>query len=450
MKFKLFLLSSMIIIAMIGFASANLEIFGGNKSNYINLGASNICASICTNLNVSAIFNETDPIQPWTNDSSQIFPKLGFPQTIKTTTTQTNLGFLVDGNVTDGFVTQGTTDLSAIANAFSFGATDSFQPTSTGKEYWGFLSGSYLNSNVNVDEFIGFLSSQFATIAQGRKFTGAVTNFTYYDAEPYWAVNGTAINFAIYKSKPIQKLSGNITNLYGLWLPDINAGDTINYAIKTGLGKVIFGDNVTAPNICYSNGTNCFTSGVNGLNIFFKNESNTLAFNVIFNNGTLKLKSPLTNFSATIINSPGAIKNNTWTIPSGNDDTFVGASSLTSGTYVPVISANINVDVNVTMTTANYIIVGSLATVSGRFTADPTLITTATSFEVSLPSASSFTNVYDAAGTAVSGNVSSMSAEVIGVPRDPGATAKIQWKSTDITLQTWSYIYQYRIQASLA
>jgi hypothetical protein len=38
---------------------------------------------------------------------------------------------------------------------------------------------------------------------------------------------------------------GNITNFWGIKLPDIDGGSTINRAIETGAGEVLFGDQVT-------------------------------------------------------------------------------------------------------------------------------------------------------------------------------------------------------------
>lgn len=168
-----------------------------------------------------------------------------------------------------------------------------------------------------------------------------------------------------------------------------------------------------------------------------------------FNDGKLAVRNPANTKSVTI--KAGAQTSDiTWTFPVSGNDTFVGASTLSSGSYTPTVTNSTNTDTAVTVTGANYTLNNGLVTVSGRFTADPTTPATATSFELSVPIASSFTNVYDAAGTAVCGNIASMCAEIIGVPRDPGATAKIQWKATDVTSQTWSYIYQYRITPSSA
>lgn len=119
------------------------------------------------------------------------------------------------------------------------------------------------------------------------------------------------------------------------------------------------------------------------------------------------------------------------------------AVNVTSGVYTPTRSAEANLDSNVTMTEAQYMRVGDVVTVSGRFTADPTLTATTTSFEITLPVASNLGAAEDVAGTATCGNIVSMCAEVIGVVAND--TAKVQWKATDVTSQTWAYIFSYQI-----
>lgn len=117
--------------------------------------------------------------------------------------------------------------------------------------------------------------------------------------------------------------------------------------------------------------------------------------------------------------------------------------NLASGVYTPTRSAEANLDSNVTFSQAQYLMVGSVVTVSGRFTADPTLTATTTSFEGTLPIASNVGAAEDVAGTAFCGNIVSQGAEIIGVAAND--TFKVQWKAGDITSQTWSYSFTYRI-----
>lgn len=129
-----------------------------------------------------------------------------------------------------------------------------------------------------------------------------------------------------------------------------------------------------------------------------------------------------------------------------NDGTGAISTTLTlaAGTYTPTDTAHANLTgTDATMTEAQYMRVGATVTVSGRFTAEPTLTATTTSFEITLPVASNIGAVEDIAGVAFCGNIVSMGAEVIGVVAND--TAKIQWKSTDITSQSWSYTFSYQI-----
>lgn len=120
-----------------------------------------------------------------------------------------------------------------------------------------------------------------------------------------------------------------------------------------------------------------------------------------------------------------------------------GIVTLASGVYTPTRSAEANVDANVTPSEAQYLRVGNTATVSGRFTADPTLTATATSFELTLPVSSNIGAVEDAAGVAFCGAIAGMGAEITGSVANN--TAVFSWVSSDITSQAWSYTYSYQV-----
>lgn len=114
-----------------------------------------------------------------------------------------------------------------------------------------------------------------------------------------------------------------------------------------------------------------------------------------------------------------------------------------SGTYTPTRSAEANMDANVTMLQSQYMRVGNTVTVSGRFTANPTLAATLTSFEITLPIASNIGAAEDVSGVAFCGNVAGQGAEIIGVAANN--TAKIQWIAGDLTSQTWSFTFTYQV-----
>lgn len=120
----------------------------------------------------------------------------------------------------------------------------------------------------------------------------------------------------------------------------------------------------------------------------------------------------------------------------------VGTSTV-SGTYTPTRSAETNLDSSVVMSVAQFMRVGNTVTVSGRFTADPTLPANTTSFELTLPVASNLGAPENAAGTAFCGNIAGQGAAIFGVAAND--TAKVSWVSSDTTSQSWSYIFSYVI-----
>ena len=166
----------------------------------------------------------------------------------------------------------------------------------------------------------------------------------------------------------------------------------------------------------------------------------------ITNAATLAVSAaPVAGTNATITNSYAVLVEAGATNLQGSlqCDSIVNDTGLAAGTYTPTRSAEANMDGNVTMTEAQYMRVGNTVTVSGRFTADPTLPATATSFEMTLPVASNFGAVEDAAGIAFCGAIAGQGAEVSGsVAND---TAVVSWISSDTTSQSWSYTFTYAI-----
>lgn len=114
-----------------------------------------------------------------------------------------------------------------------------------------------------------------------------------------------------------------------------------------------------------------------------------------------------------------------------------------AGVYTPTRSAEVNLDANVTTFECQYAQTGNTVVVSGRFTADPTLAATQTSFELTLPVASNLGAVGDLAGTAFCGNIAGMGAEILGSIANN--TAVVSWVSSDITAQTWGFVFAYQV-----
>lgn len=175
-------------------------------------------------------------------------------------------------------------------------------------------------------------------------------------------------------------------------------------------------------------------SGGTGLLNFKGNTSGTVGLTVGAAAGT---------YSLTLPSALGTAGDVLYDTDGGGTLGWKSVDASSSGTYTPTRSAEANMDSNVTMTEAQYMRVGNTVTVSGRFTADPTLTATTTSFEITLPVASDLGAAEDAAGVAFCGNIVAQGAEVIGVAANN--TAKVQFKSGDVTSQAWSFTFTYQV-----
>lgn len=117
--------------------------------------------------------------------------------------------------------------------------------------------------------------------------------------------------------------------------------------------------------------------------------------------------------------------------------------TLVTGTYTPTAGNTVNLDATPTMYTAQYVRVGDMVTVSGLYTADTTTTATATSFTMTLPIATNFTNKYQLAGTANAPLISQYASVHADITND---VAEVQFKSGGTSNQDSYYIYMYRIQ----
>lgn len=124
----------------------------------------------------------------------------------------------------------------------------------------------------------------------------------------------------------------------------------------------------------------------------------------------------------------------------GTTDQFIA-----SGTYSPGLTAVSNVS-NSSGGAGQWVRVGNVVTVSGRFTIDPTATTTLTQLDIDLPIASTFTLAHHCAGTAISGNVGNAAAvspaEIIA-----GSTKArlIYVCGTDSSSVNYSFTFTYQI-----
>ena len=113
-------------------------------------------------------------------------------------------------------------------------------------------------------------------------------------------------------------------------------------------------------------------------------------------------------------------------------------------TYTPAAANAANLDATPTMFAAQYIRLGDVVTVSGRFTSDATAGATTTSFTMTLPIASDFTALADCAGVAASptsaGACAAISADITN------NVAKVQWVSGSTASQDHFFQFTYHIK----
>lgn len=132
----------------------------------------------------------------------------------------------------------------------------------------------------------------------------------------------------------------------------------------------------------------------------------------------------------------------------GTGSTVHGLGSIStltgsSGVYTPTVSNTSNLDSSPTASQAQYCRVGSVVTVSGKVTVDPTATTTSTYFSLSLPIASNFAAEEDCAGTASAIGVAGQCAGIYAdIAND---VAIFQWMAIDVTSQNMFYSFTYRI-----
>jgi len=125
------------------------------------------------------------------------------------------------------------------------------------------------------------------------------------------------------------------------------------------------------------------------------------------------------------------------TLPAANGGT--GVSNATQ-TYTPTLTSITNLDATTAYTT-QYMRVGNVVTVSGRFDADPTAIGD-TNFHMSLPIASAIASPEQAGGTALT----TLSAEGVRIAADLATdTAEFRWTTVSTTNRFYSFSFTYLI-----
>lgn len=120
----------------------------------------------------------------------------------------------------------------------------------------------------------------------------------------------------------------------------------------------------------------------------------------------------------------------------------IAALNLASGTYTPTLTNVANLDGS-TAFQCQYTRVGSVVTVSGKVSIDPTLAATSTQLGISLPIASNFGAEEDCAGTAVAPGIAGQCSAIKADTTND--RAQLQFVSGDLTNQPMFMTFSYRI-----
>lgn len=114
---------------------------------------------------------------------------------------------------------------------------------------------------------------------------------------------------------------------------------------------------------------------------------------------------------------------------------------LDSGTYTPTLAIVANLTA-VTAFKCQWLRVGNVVTVGGRFDADPTTTALFTSLTISLPVATTTTAASDIAGTAAAPSVAGQCAAIFA----SSSLATVGWVAGDVTNQDWYFTFSYEVR----
>lgn len=170
-----------------------------------------------------------------------------FPAAVASTS---GIGFRVEGTqITGGSIQVAGKSDPSVSNGSNQGVEVAtlFAPTRPDKIYYGVFSIPAVSGSQKITSVTGVFSGPHSrSVPPGTQFSGQVQDVIAYDAQPQWN-SGTVTNLYGYKTTQGMALS-KVENMYGLSIADVTLGSNSNYAIKTGLGKVEFGDKVTTKN----------------------------------------------------------------------------------------------------------------------------------------------------------------------------------------------------------
>lgn len=170
-------------------------------------------------------------------------------------------GYYTDTHVLDG---EYKTTNASISNFFGWEDSSLFSPIASGKSMWSFGAAPVIGGSQNISNVYGFLSSPF-TSGVLAPYSGTADNVDLFEALSTWN-SGTATNYSLFHGS-INSIGASVANLYGLRIGDLTQGTLTNFAIKTGLGKVSFGDSVGISSTTPGTSLSIGNTGANTINI---------------------------------------------------------------------------------------------------------------------------------------------------------------------------------------
>lgn len=148
-------------------------------------------------------------------------------------------GAYMYSNWTSSNTFTGIIGLNAIAYRTGTGA--SFSTT----KYGNMIAGRYAVRNLNATGTVATATGISAYVENGGTggvVAGTITTAYGILSEGNEAGSGTIVNSYGLYLKDAVKESGSITNNYGIYLQDINDGGTLNHAILTNAGNIVFNE----------------------------------------------------------------------------------------------------------------------------------------------------------------------------------------------------------------
>lgn len=188
----------------------------------------------------------TANIQEWQNSAGTVLSKINeygefyFPGTSSRDTTLTPAVSIGKGETTGGYSSalQVAVDTAGSSSAGVYGLN-----------FYAYARPGDGNTNAETHALVNNVSLGAGTttelISYNTRLTigaGASTSISLFNADAYSMSGGTVTNLYGINIPTLSKSAGTLTNQYGIYLGNVDQGATLNYAIVTNAGNVVFND----------------------------------------------------------------------------------------------------------------------------------------------------------------------------------------------------------------